>query len=503
LPLDVLSRAESIELLHKHRADLSAVHADAIAAELGDLPLALHLAGSYLHTYRDDPLLGDPSDFLAELRDKKLLDHPALRGHDVTHSPTGHDLHVARTFALSYQRLDASDPADATALALFGRSAYFAPGEPIPRDLLLSTLDLQADDREQARQAARGLRRLVDLGLLEQQKDGALLLHCLLAVFGQGVAGVGAQGVVEATLLADARRLNVEGYPAPLLVWQPHLRAVTYAAMKRDDKRAAKLCNALGYHLNVIGNYDEARTCYERALVIDEKVLGTEHPDTARSLSNLGALLQTMGDYDAARLYLERALDIWEKVLGAEHPSTAIGLNNLGMLLRDMGDYDEARNCYERALGINEKVLGAEHPHTARSLSNLGALFLAMGDYDAARSYMERALDIWEKVLGAEHPDIATSLNNLGLLLRDIGDYDEARPCLARVLAIRKKALGAEHPDTAISLNNLGYLLQATGDLDEARTYFERALAILEAQFGPDHPHTRTVRGNLDALDKT
>jgi len=58
LPLGVLSRAESSALLHAHRPDLPSddPDLDTIAEELGDLPLALHLAGSFLETYRDDPL---------------------------------------------------------------------------------------------------------------------------------------------------------------------------------------------------------------------------------------------------------------------------------------------------------------------------------------------------------------------------------------------------------------------------------------------------------------
>ena len=48
LPLTVLPRVESLALLGKHRADLAEHPAlDALAAEVGDLPLALHLAGSY------------------------------------------------------------------------------------------------------------------------------------------------------------------------------------------------------------------------------------------------------------------------------------------------------------------------------------------------------------------------------------------------------------------------------------------------------------------------
>jgi hypothetical protein len=54
--LDVLERTDSIALLIHDRDDLAANDPDinAIAKTLGDLPLALHLAGRYLDTYRDD-----------------------------------------------------------------------------------------------------------------------------------------------------------------------------------------------------------------------------------------------------------------------------------------------------------------------------------------------------------------------------------------------------------------------------------------------------------------
>jgi tetratricopeptide (TPR) repeat protein len=541
LQLGVLSRAESVALLRKFRPDLDDDEVDTIAEELGGLPLALHLAGSYLARYRHAVT---PEDYLAQLQDKALLDHPSLQGRGATFRPTGHELHVARTFALSYDRLDPAGPGDAIALALLGRAAYFAPGEPISRKLLVATADIAADDFEAALDAERALTRLVELGLLEEEAEGALRLHRLLAAFVQGVgAGDKAQAAVEEALLAEASRLNKAGYPAPLLDWQSHLRTVTDAARKREDKRAARLCNALGYHLDRIGDYARARPYFERALAITEKVLGAEHPDTVTILNNLGSLLHHLGDLAGARPYYERALRIREQVLGGEHPDTATSLNNLGSLLQDLGDLAGARPCFERALRINEKVLGAEHrdtarslnnlgmllqaqgdlagarpylerdlritekllgrehPDTATSLNNLGGLLQAQGDLAGARPYFERALRILEKVLGGEHPDTATSLNNLGYLLQDMGDLAGARPYYERALRIREQVLGAEHPETAQSLNNLGYLLQALGDLAGARPYYERALRICEARLGPDHPRTRLVRDNLADLD--
>lgn len=67
LPLDVLARPQSIALLRGFRPELPAAAADldALAAELGDLPLALHLAGSTLRRYAHAL---SPAQYLARLR---------------------------------------------------------------------------------------------------------------------------------------------------------------------------------------------------------------------------------------------------------------------------------------------------------------------------------------------------------------------------------------------------------------------------------------------------
>jgi len=111
---------------------------DEIAAELGDLPLALTLAGGYLATYRAEAF-GVPQVYRTNLR-AVLLDHRSLQGAGSAPSLTNHELNVQATFALSYQRLDPADPIDALAIAALARAAQLAPGEPFPRELLLATL---------------------------------------------------------------------------------------------------------------------------------------------------------------------------------------------------------------------------------------------------------------------------------------------------------------------------------------------------------------------------
>jgi tetratricopeptide (TPR) repeat protein len=305
---------------------------DAIAANLGDLPLALHLAGSFLARYR---YAVTPSAYLAQLQQPGWLEHRSLQGSKLTRdtSPTLHEQHIARTFALSYERLDARDTTDTLALALLARAAYFAPGEPIPREVLLATLSQDADDPDATLMREDALRRLYELGLLEPAASGAVRLHRVLAAFVQSAhSDPEAQTAVEQTMLTIANRLNNAGDPRPLLTLEVHLRAVTDAAQRREDTQAARLCNTLGFHLRAVGQYAEARLYYERALAIYEQVLGPEHPNTALSLNNLDALLQVQGDLGGARPYCERALHIFMARLGPNHALTQTVQRNLAAL---------------------------------------------------------------------------------------------------------------------------------------------------------------------------
>jgi len=156
-------------------------------------------------------------------------------------------------------------------------------------------------------------------------------------------------------------------------------------------------------------------------------------------------------------------LEIDEKALGTDHPDVGTGLNNLGWLYKALGDYDKAEPLLKRALEIDEKALGTDHPSVARDLNNLGLLYKALGDYDKAEPLYERALEIDEKVLGPDHPNVAIRLNNLGSLYNNLGDYDKAEPLYKRALEINEKALGPDHPSTVLCRNNLNGFSQRHG----------------------------------------
>jgi tetratricopeptide (TPR) repeat protein len=530
LPLDVLPRPDSIALLRRYRPDLALDDPglDAIAAELGDLPLALHLAGSYLRVYRAEVSL---DGYLAELRRSEAVQHASLLGTGLEDSisPTHHVQGVAQTFALCLGRLDRTREVDRVATGLLARMACMAPGEPVPRDLLAKTME-DADPLTRA----DGLRRLGAIGLVEEG-DGWLRLHRLVAWFvRQEGLDPRAEAVVAQALIGcgeDAERGHLTGSALTAVI--PHLADMVGAAREGigDERRTARLCNAAGWAMLQASDFKAARLGFERALAIWERDRGPDHPDTAVGLNNLAYLLHNQGELTAAERLYRRALAIWEQALGPEHPDaaqglsslgvllwsrgdlgaarpilervlafwqglapdhrhTALSLHNLGTLLRDQGELATARPLYERALAIREQVLGIDHPDTAMSLNNLAELLRAQGDLVIARVLHERALDVRELVLGTDHPDTAFSLHNLAAVLRDLGELDAARPICERALAIWERVLGPDHPYTSLGLNGLARLLHAQDDLDTAKPLFERALAIRVRVLGPDHPRT-------------
>ncbi|KPV48306.1 hypothetical protein SE17_38775, partial [Kouleothrix aurantiaca] len=145
LALDVLPLDASVALLQALCARLTNDEAAQVAEALGRLPLALHLAGSFLQRYRT-PV----QKYLEALRSPTLLEHASLTGRGVQERPSGREMHVAKAFALSLDQLVGDDPIDAAARALLARAACLAPGEPFPQELLEETLSVDEGDDEAA-----------------------------------------------------------------------------------------------------------------------------------------------------------------------------------------------------------------------------------------------------------------------------------------------------------------------------------------------------------------
>ena len=102
---------------------------------------------------------------------------------------------------------------------------------------------------------------------------------------------------------------------------------------------------------------------------------------------------------------MRRALEIDEKSFGADHPKVAITLNNLATLLHATNDISEAEPLMRRALAIDEKSFGPNHPDVARDLNNLATLLQDQGRWREAIGLLEKAKPIMTAYRGGSEPE--------------------------------------------------------------------------------------------------
>ena len=263
----VLAPAESVAFLRQVAPQLGEAEAGEIAAELGHLPLALQLAGEFLGRYRQF----DADRYLAQLRETGPIRHPSLEGRGAQHSPTGHELNVSRTFAISLEQLDPADEIDKIARGLLQRAACFAPSMPIPRRLLLGTILSDEGDLEAVLQVEDGLARLVSLGFLQREGQETVVIHRLVAAFANQVSATN-EGAVSAVgnmlVKALSTSLDQQGHLGQLPIASNHLRQITNMALSAKAPIALRLGTLLSHHLRDIADYEGARDVLQRVLSV-------------------------------------------------------------------------------------------------------------------------------------------------------------------------------------------------------------------------------------------
>ena len=64
-----------------------------------------------------------------------------------------------------------------------------------------------------------------------------------------------------------------------------------------------------------------------------------------------------MGEYNQAKELFEKALMITKKIFGENHANVATCCNNLALVYTRLGEYNQANELHEKALMITKKTL--------------------------------------------------------------------------------------------------------------------------------------------------
>ncbi len=299
---------------------------------------------------------------------------------------------------------------------------------------------------------------------------------------------------------AEIEQLTREGRFGEAIPLAERALSIQERTLGPDHPGVLEALNDLALLYRATGDYADAEALFERILEITTTALGPRDAAVAVTVNNLGILYWEQGDRARAVKFLEKALEIWQSSLGPDDPKVAVALANLASIDRNGGDSARAESRYEKALAIWEKHADPDYDSFLETLRGLSAIRRESGDYERAAALLQRALGLVEKVRGAEHAETARALSELASIEYESGDYERARPRLDRALAIVKSARGPDDPEVASALTNLAALDLATGDSARAEQRYTRALEIREAAFGPDHLVTAVALENLAGL---
>ena len=243
----------------------------------------------------------------------------------------------------------------------------------------------------------------------------------------------------------------------------------------------------------------EAKAAYREAIEIQNRLLGPDHPDVAKSMIFLGDLEREYFDNEsvAESLYVH-ALTIQRNTFGDEHPSLLHGLGNLSELFSDRGEHMEAERLMRQSLHIRRKVFGPEHPATAEGIGHLAHELRRQGRLDEAERLYRESLELWEKIHRPDHLSISGSLVVLGNLLVDKGEYEEADALFERALKIRRLHLGEDAGPLVIGARARLYAHRE--DYHDAEKLYKQALLMLTTDNPNHHNDVRRLHREMEKM---
>jgi transcriptional regulator with XRE-family HTH domain len=478
--IDVLARAESADLLQRRVSHLAAADADRLAAALGDLPLALAQAASFM--VGTGTSAGQYLDLL-QSRAGQLLDREV---------PRSYPRSLAAATTVTATRLAAHAPAAAELASL---CAFLAP-EPIPEvlftraaDLLPGELAAQAADPLTWRQtlaelAGQSLARIDQRGVQMHRLTQVILRDRLTP--GDAAA---TRRCTEAVLAASD-----PGEPPDPATWPrwaqliPHILAADLAATDNPDLR--QLVRRACWYLIERGDAQTPRDLVSQLYPQWRDRLGQDHEHTLMAAHYLAWALLELGHYAESRDLNQDTLARRRRVLGDDHPDTLMSAHNLAVDLRMLGEAAAARDLNQDIMDRQRRIGGLDDRSAMRSANNLAANLRDLGDASAARDLDQDTLDRRRRVLGPDHPDALYSAYNLGADLRHLGELEAARDLDQDTLDRRRRVLGPDHPDTLHSACNLAAVLRELGEVQAARDLDQDTLDRRRRVLGPDHPDT-------------
>ncbi|HCT80881.1 MAG TPA: NB-ARC domain-containing protein [Micromonosporaceae bacterium] len=528
LEVPVLTRRESVELLHRLGLEVGDDEGRHLAETLGDLPLAIEQAAAW------GTETGMPVREYLRLFHQKVAEI-------LERSPSGNDeVSVAAAWNVSFDELRDRNP---TAYQLLEVRAFFAP-EPISRSLFTDVRDVSISGEldgalRDSLQLGAAIRDINRYGLAKvDYRSGTLLLHPLVQVVLRN--RMTTQRQVEMRHGAHLLLAKYDPHDPISSKYQdvlPHVIAleliectdpgvrqlvinvIQFLYISGDHEEAARLAtNAvenwsdrlgetdphvlevasyLGLYLWVLGRYLEAARINERTFELRRKVSGENSEQTIKAQLRVAVDLRTSGDFAAARELNEQIHQKVMRLFGNDHRITLQAAEDLAVSLRLCGSYERALELDEDNHLRLSQVFGDDGVNILNTTIGMALDRRELGEYRRARTELENVAERTTRVLGDDKAATMRTLTYLSVARRRDGDYSSALELSGRALELYRRRYSDDHPSALDCALAHSIDLRYTGDLPEAHALGERVLAQYRAKLGEQHPSSLAAAVNL------
>ncbi|KAJ7545279.1 hypothetical protein O6H91_09G113600 [Diphasiastrum complanatum] len=165
-------------------------------------------------------------------------------------------------------------------------------------------------------------------------------------------------------------------------------------------REVANCCRYLAMVLYHAGDMAGAIMQQHKELIINERCLGIDHPDTAHSYGNMALFYHGLNQTELALRHMGRALLLLNVSCGSDHPDVAATFINIAVMYQEMDRMHVALRYLQEALKKNERLLGSDHLQTAVCYHALAIAFNCMGAYKLSLQHERSTYNILVKQLG-------------------------------------------------------------------------------------------------------
>uniref|UniRef100_A0A8C4IQW7 Clustered mitochondria (cluA/CLU1) homolog b n=1 Tax=Dicentrarchus labrax TaxID=13489 RepID=A0A8C4IQW7_DICLA len=205
-----------------------------------------------------------------------------------------------------------------------------------------------------------------------------------------------------------------------------------------------------------------------QALTLFSSVCGVLHEDVCMCLRLLGRISYILGEYADALSHQERAVMSSERVQGIDHPQTIQDYTHLALYCFAGGRLATSLQLLYRARYLTLLVIGEDHPHVALLDSMLGLVLHGLMEYELSLKFLQNAFILTSKYHGATSLKHAHSHHLLATVYESKGEFRSALQHEKEAYSIYKSQVGEDHDSTKESSDYLKSLTQQAVILQKA-----------------------------------